>query len=336
MALLGGCTIVRGPSAHAPPRSLPATQELAYTPLDPAAVRVEREGLTVERSFILSLYTWLHDRDYGSFRVSFDGNGGVEARAHMLLPPGRGPRAGVLVFDILAGSHVVSEAIAKAFVNHGFAVLRLERRDLDLDEAEDFTEPSRALRASLLDARAILEWFAARPDVDEERLAVAGVSLGGILAATLLGVEPRLRAGVLILAGGGVAEILYDSSERPVRALRDRIVKRRGLASRQEFLTHVRPSTLAIDPLSYAHRVEPRSVLLVSARFDTVVRRPHTRALWEALGRPTWVRVPVGHYQILPFFWWALGQGAEHLDRALRTGSPPPLQERAAASEKTR
>jgi hypothetical protein len=27
------------------------------------------------------------------------------------------------------------------------------------------------------------------------------------------------------------------------------------------------------------------------------------------------VRVPSGHYEILPFFWWSVGRGADLLDR---------------------
>jgi hypothetical protein len=29
--------------------------------------------------------------------------------------------------------------------------------------------------------------------------------------------------------------------------------------------------------------------------------------------------VPTGHYQIVPYFWWAAGQGADHLDRVFAT-----------------
>jgi hypothetical protein len=56
-------------------------------------------------------------------------------------------------------------------------------------------------------------------------------------------------------------------------------------------------------------------VLLVSARFDRVIAPERTRALWQAMGRPRWLVVPTGHYQLVPYFWWAVGQGADHLDR---------------------
>ena len=40
-----------------------------YRPLDPAAVKVQPEGLTVEQSWVLDLYTLFHARDYRAFRI---------------------------------------------------------------------------------------------------------------------------------------------------------------------------------------------------------------------------------------------------------------------------
>src|SRR5262249_33687157 len=69
------------------------------------------------------------------------------------------------------------------------------------------------------------------------------------------------------------------------------------------------------DPLTFAHRVQPDQVLLISARYDRVIGADRTRALWEAFGHPRWLTVPTGHYQLVPYFWSAVGQGADHLDR---------------------
>jgi dipeptidyl aminopeptidase/acylaminoacyl peptidase len=306
---------------------------MTYAPLDPAEVRVEPEGLTVERNWVLSLYTWLHSRDYRSFRVGFTSEGGDEAVAHLLVPPGDGRHAGVMVFPILAGSHVVSEGLAKALVNRGFVVLRMERRPLEFDTVEDPVVLGRVLRRTLLDARRILDWFVARPEIDPDRIAVAGVSLGGILAASLLGLDTRIRAGFFLMAGGGIAELLHDSTEKPVRRFRDRMQEHYRFESRDAFVDALRPYTEPVDPLRYAPRIDPRSVLLVSGRFDRVVPPARTRTLWEALDRPTWIRVPVGHYQLFPFFWWAIGRGADHLEHTLTQVTDEGLQQFASLSE---
>jgi fermentation-respiration switch protein FrsA (DUF1100 family) len=173
------------------------------------------------------------------------------------------------------------------------------------------------MRAAVLDARRLVDWLVTRPEVDSDRVATAGVSLGAILATTLLGVDDRVRAGVLLMAGGGIAEILHDSAEKPVKAFRIGLMEERGLADREAFLAEVRPFTEPVDPLTHAHWIDPRSVLLVSGRFDRVIPPERTHALWEALDRPTWIRLPIGHYQFFPYFWWSIGRGADHLERAL-------------------
>lgn len=279
------------------------------------AIRTEPEGLTVDGHWILHLYTWLHARDYTVLRVTFPGSDGEQAVAHLSLPAGKGPHPGVVAFPILAGSHVVSEALSKALVRRGYAVLRMERRPLDLACAKDPEEPMAAFRAAILDGRALLDWLAARPDIDPERLAVAGVSLGGILAFDLMGVDERIRAGFFVMTGGGLAEILHDSTEKPVAKFRRRLAEKHALETREDVLAYLRPFVGPYDPLRYADGIERDRVLLISGQFDRVMPPERTRVMWDALGRPEWKRFPAGHYQLFPFFWWAMAHGADHLDR---------------------
>lgn len=290
-------------------------------PLDLSDVRVQPEGLTVEENWILDIYTFLHARDYRSFRVLFPGSERDEVTAHLLIPAGPGPHPVVVVFPILEGSHVVSEGLAKALVKRGYAAARLERHALELAEAQGPEVPAVTFRTAILDSRRLLDWIASHPELDASRVAAAGVSMGGILALTLMEVDPRIRAGFFLMVGGGLPEILHDSSERPVRVFRERLQSEQDLDTREAFVAYLRPYVGVVDPLTYAARIDPRTVLLASGRFDRVIRPQHTHALWQALGKPTWIRVPAGHYQLFPFFWWSIGRGADHLDRVF--GKPP-------------
>jgi dienelactone hydrolase len=297
--------------------SLEPDPTLIHVPLDPTSVTVEPEGLSVESSFILKLYTWLHRRDHSAYRVSLPAAkaGADPVIAHLLLPPGEGPHQAVVVFPILAGSHVVSEGLAKALVNRGFAVARLERRALDLETAEEPDVVARDFSASIREARRLLDWLVTHPEIDRDRIAAGGVSLGGMLSCVLYGVDERIRAGLFIMSGGGLAEILYDSAEKPVRLFRDRLLEARGDASREAFVRWMRGYTEPVDPLRYAPGIPSESVLLITGRFDRVIPPERSAALHQALGEPTWIRIPTGHYQLGPFFWWAVGRGADHLEQ---------------------
>ncbi len=308
----------------------PASAMLRPAPIDPARFRLTPEPATVEDHVILRVYDWLRPPRYRAFRLDFPGADGRPARAHWLLPEGEGPHATVIVFPILGGSHVVSEAAAKVLARRGYAVLRVERRRLfprtDAPQTEwdsvGLELPAERMRDALLDARRLLDWLETRPEVDPQRLAAAGVSIGGIMAATLMGVDERIRAGVFVMAGGGLPELLHDSEERPLVRFREVRFAESGDRDRDRFLARLRPHTEPFDPLTWAHRIERERVVLVSGRFDQVVPPERTEALWHALGQPRWHRYPGGHYQIAPFFWWALGRGADHLDEVL--GAPPP------------
>lgn len=322
---LCGCTSI--PMAEPErPHAPPVSGHAASSPLEASAFRESPEPITVEDHWILHLYTWFHARDYRASRLDFPGSDGEPAVAHLLLPPGRGPHPAVLVFPILAGSHVVSEGLAKALVRRGFAVLRVERRAIfpEDETTADPRVPAERLRHAIIDGLRLIDWLATDARIDPDRLGTAGVSLGGIMAATLMGLDARIRSGFFVMAGGGLAEILYDSRERPVRAFRDRVLETLPRPSREAFLEALRPHTLPLDPLTHAAQVDPRHVLLVSGRFDRVVPPERTEALWEGFGRPTWRRFPAGHYQLFPFFWWAAARGAEHLQRTgLGSGGGP-------------
>lgn len=332
--LAAGCTTL--PRASETPNALPPrppVETLVPPPVPREAFVATPEAPTVEDSFILDLYTWLKGSDYAAFRVDYPGVDGAPARAHLLVPEGPGPHPAVIVFPIRGGSHVVSEALAKALVERGYAAIHLERRPLfPRGETQvDLAVTAGRLRSQLLNGRRLLDWLATDPRIDPERLAAAGVSLGGILAATLMATDERIKAGIFIMAGGGLPEIIHDSADGRLRWFRERARDATGFVERDEFVTNLRSFVEDVDPITWASRIDPDRALLVSARFDRVVPGERTRALWEAMGRPTWVRVPSGHYEILPFFWWAIGRGADLLDRVLVP--PPPATQRAAEAQ---
>ncbi len=295
----------------AAPTPVPALQHQAF---DPADVKLQPEGRTVEQNWILDLYTFFHSKDFDAYRVVFPGTLREDAVAHLLIPAGEGPHPLVMVFPILEGSHVVSEGLAKALVNRGYLVARLERVEFDLAEERDPAALARSFRGAVLDARRLLDWLVTRSEIDAQRIATAGVSTGAVLALLLMEIDPRVRAGFFLMPGGGLPEILWDSSEKPIKTFRKRLRAAHGLETRERWTEFLTPHLRAVDPLTYADRVDPRQLLLISGRFDRVIRPDHTRRLWEGLGRPTWKRFPAGHYQLFPYFWWAVGRGAAHLD----------------------
>ena len=310
--LAGACALLLAGGARAE-RPVPAVAPLEAPLVSPESKRIEGHVL-------IAAYDLLKPEAASAWRIEFPGADGDTRVGHWQLPPGPGPHPTVVVFPIRAGTHVVSEALAKALVNRGYAAVWLERRRSLFGEDDDrapgdFQAFAADLGDFVIDARRLIGWLATRPEVDRERIAVAGVSLGGILAANTLAQEPLVRAGFFVMAGGGLPEILRDSQDPDLVHFRERAFEADLFTDGEDLARKARPFTDPIDPLTWADRIEPEQVLLISARFDRVIAPERTEALWRALGRPRWLTVPTGHYQLVPSVWWAVGRGADHLDR---------------------
>jgi pimeloyl-ACP methyl ester carboxylesterase len=127
---------------------------------------------------------------------------------------------------------------------------------------------------------------------------VSGVSVGGIFAILLGGLEPARVGGVLVLiSGGDIADILLNSEDSDIRHLRDRVFKLCPM-TREEARSVLTEEMREVEPLRVASRIDPAKLLMVSNVFDWVIPYRDTEKLWQAAHEPTWKRIvfPPGHY----------------------------------------
>jgi uncharacterized protein len=110
----------------------------------------------------------------------------------------RGRVPAVVFFHGFTGTkiepHRIFVKMARALCEAGFAVLRFDFRGSG-DSAGDFSMMT--ISGELTDARAALRFLRTRPAVDPARVGVLGLSMGGMVAALVLGEDPRLRAAAL-------------------------------------------------------------------------------------------------------------------------------------------
>jgi predicted esterase len=141
---------------------------------------------------------------------------------------------------------------------------------------------------AILDLRRALDWLEAREEIAPDRVGVVGTSLGAIEGVAALGLEARVKAGVLVLGGGDLAHSIWSSRHAWV-PLRRRF-EQQGITEEE-----LRRRWRAIDALSYADWARSKPVYMVNARFDAIILRASTERLWEALGRPPIEWLPTGH-----------------------------------------
>lgn len=227
------------------------------------------------------------------------------------------PRPAVVMLHYLKGTFKPMEAAGLYFAAKGFVAVLVymphygRRRAADPEKrsfmiSEDLDSTLANFRQAVLDIRRTADWLRSQKGIDPTRIGLFGVSLGGVVGALVAGVEPRFTRTVLVVGGGDLpAMVLHESRE--TREMRQRLLDGGWTAEK------LKPILAPIEPLTFAGRVDPGSVLLINAENDDVIPRECTEQLWKAMGGPRINWIKANHYSIALALPQILNQSAEHL-----------------------
>lgn len=113
-------------------------------------------------------------------------------------PRGRGPRPAVVMLHGFTGNSVEAHRLfvdtARHLSGQGYVVLRYDARGAG-NSAGSFADLT--ISSQIADARAALRWLGRQTGVDARRLALLGLSMGGLIATHVLATDRRVRAAVL-------------------------------------------------------------------------------------------------------------------------------------------
>lgn len=140
--------------------------------------------------------------------ISFE-NHGQRLYGMLHLPEREGPAPAVALLHGFGGhrseSHFIFTKQARHLAQHGIAALRFDFRGSGESEG-DFSEMT--IEGEISDAVQALIFLAAQPEIDDTRLAVLGLSLGGCVAACLAGRDPRVKVLVLWSAPAQLLQVM--------------------------------------------------------------------------------------------------------------------------------
>ncbi len=182
----------------------------------------------------------------------------------MLVPDRRAPvPAALLLHGFSSRKERMAESIGRALLRNGVASLAI---DLPMHGARNGAGQEINLRNALKvaqiwrlandEAHQALLFLAAQPSVDPTRIALAGYSLGAVLAVHVA-TDPLVR--VVLLAAGG------------------------DLPDEMPFVSVVRT---VVDPLRAVRRITGKPLLMVNGSYDRTIRPEQARRLFEAAGDP--------------------------------------------------
>lgn len=283
---LAGCATIPWTARPRPPHPLPpALADYYAAPASPMTARVEPFGPEPSSRWIAQ-------------HVTLDAPGQMPIRLDWYAPHNRrGPCAAVLIFPILWGNDLGVREFARGFARqgiHGIIVYRPKEKfsmDQPLDQIEGH------LRASVVQARQVVDWLVTQPSVDHTRLGSLGISMGGGLNVLVAAAEPRLTRYVFVLPAAQLAHVTMTTKDRSVAKKRNEYLRRHGLTP--EAAERTLTAVLQSEPLRVAGAIDPRRSLMVIALADRVIGRPASLDLWRALGRPPTIWLPTGHYTAL-------------------------------------
>ena len=170
------------------------------------------------------------------------------------------------------------------------------------------------LQISVIDIFQVLDWVAGRPELDNARNAVMGVSYGGVVSAIAMGIDAKIKAGIFVVTGGNAGKINLLSKSKAyskVFQLKDAEFRTQQ-TTYFEYLENVKlygfenveatDFTFQIDPMTFADRLKNRPLLMLNAAGDKYVPREAVLDFWQACGKPPLKWFPGGHLGIWAFY----------------------------------
>lgn len=169
-------------------------------------------------------------------------------------------------------------------------------------------------RISIVNVRQIIDWAVKKTGNGERPIGVLGLSYGGFIAAITMGIEPRIKAGVLIVMGGNSLKISQASikwGSKRGYGLPDEEY-RQALAAYEKYLDEVaRKGIMNVapprrsflhDPLTYTGLLKNRPLYMINARWDEAIPRAATIDFWQAAGEPDITWLPASHASIWLYY----------------------------------
>jgi cephalosporin-C deacetylase-like acetyl esterase len=165
---------------------------------------------------------------------------------------------------------------------------------------------------SITDIQQVVDWAQTRNEINPDEIAVFGISFGGLTSSIAMGLDNRIKAGVLMVAGGNTEKIMRFGGKRLYHYSRPEEEYRQMIADYSTYLDDVsekgfeniipsRQSYLT-DPMTYASYLKGRPVLMMNAVQDIFIPREAALDFWQACGKPAIKWFPTGHTTIWLFY----------------------------------
>jgi len=268
--------------------SLLLAQEEKLTPkrVDEATQRIFLEFYKYDRQLPLNSESKVLEDSaaYTLFKASYDSVHNQRVSALLAIPKlATKPVPCVLFLHGYGGSKEDLKSLIPALVLNGCAGFALdaeyhgERKREGRDIFSPYPYTSRdAMMQTVLDYRRGIDYLETVAEIDKNRVGLVGASMGGVIGGVLLGVEQRIKAGVLAVAGGDFPYILRNSQLGVFKNLRTSELDLDSLAV----------ALASVDPINFIDLASPRPVLMLCGKKDDIVPPQAGQFLYDVAKEP--------------------------------------------------
>jgi hypothetical protein len=156
---------------------------------------------------------------------------------------------------------------------------------------EEVLRTASCIQATTEDVHTFIDWVMKRPETDPRRVGIVGFSVGGIVASSVMGRDPRLAAGVFVMVGGHMDEIMANCKWGQGE-VREHAAKTFGWSA-EKFQSVIKGPLSTVDPVRVAPSINPAAVLYIDSGYDGCIPQSCRDDLWRAMGEPE--RVTLGY-----------------------------------------
>jgi len=225
---------------------------------------------------------------YRIFKVYFRSVNNERVPALISIPSaGKPPYPCLIMLHGYGGRKEDMKDFAKFAAENGYAIAAIDaqyhgerKQPGKALYSTNLTESRDGVVQTVIDARRTVDYLESRGDVDSTKIGLVGGSMGGILGAIFAGVEPRVKAAVLIVGGGNMSLMIMKSEHPAIPPIRA-YLEEKGITY-QEIQGFLDP----IDPINFIDKIAPRPLLMHNGKHDTIVPAEAGRQLYERAKQP--------------------------------------------------
>jgi cephalosporin-C deacetylase-like acetyl esterase len=224
---------------------------------------------------------------YIVYKVYFDSASGERVPALLSIPKKREKVPCMVFLHGYGGSKEDILSVAELIAAEGYAIIAIdaefhgERKEEGKElYSPNLNESRKGIIQTIIDLRRTVDYLETRPEIDKEKIGYVGGSMGGIFGAIFIGVEPRIKAAALLVAGGNMSLMIRKSKHYAIPAIRNHL-EAEGI-SYEEIQRFLDP----VDPINFIDKFSPRPVVFHLGKYDEIVPAEAGEQLYKKAKEP--------------------------------------------------